>query len=146
LFQRAVSTPTKTAPDFSPLFARQYAQPTETPHLLLMYSAQCRYNYVISGTTYSSKLFNTDRESQMLIGNLASYAATLTPGSIINYTQNNVAYQLTTTDMKNLNTQINAMVQQYRTLEAACIADLSLATPTLKTYANVDAKFSQGHW
>lgn len=124
--------------------ARPYAQPTETPHLLTMYAGQCRYNYVMLGVTYNGNRYDTDRTSQMLIGNLAAYAKTLVSTTIINFTQNNVSYHLTAQDVQNLNTQINAMAQQYRGIEAACIADLNSTTPTIKFYSDVDTKFSAG--
>jgi hypothetical protein len=39
-------------------------------------------------------------------------------------------------------TQVNAFVEQCRTIENQCLTDLTSATPTILTYADVEAKFT----
>jgi hypothetical protein len=79
--------------------------------------------------------------SQLLIANLAQYAATLVATTLIDFTQNGVHYQFQASQAADLNNQVNAFVQQCRTIEASCIADQNLATPTMTTYAQIEAKF-----
>lgn len=121
---------------------RSYAQPTETTQILIDYSAQQRWEVVTGGLQFSGVPANTDRVSQTLIGNLAQYAATLSPTDTIDFTQDGVAYQITAGDVINMNNQIIAQAQAARTIEAQCIADLNSATPTILTYDDVDAKFA----
>jgi hypothetical protein len=120
---------------------RLYAQPTETPALLIAFSGQVRFDQVVAGITWNSIPVATDRMSQLLIANLAQYAATLVATTLIDFTQNGVHYQFQASQAADLNNQVNAFVQQCRTIEASCIADQNLATPTMTTYAQIEAKF-----
>lgn len=129
--------PTPPRPDSRPI-----SVPTETPAILVDYSAQVRWEVVTGGVSFNSVPANTDRVSQTLIANLAQYATTLSPTDNINFTQDGVAYQITAQDAISLNNQIIAQAQQARTIEAQCIADLNSATPTIQTYDDVDAKFA----
>jgi hypothetical protein len=123
-----------------------YQQPTETPAILRAYASQVRYNYAVAGITFSAASGSvpvaTDRISQMLINNLAAHAATLAPTATIDFTQNSIHYPLTAAECATLNTDVNNFVQQCRTIEASCLTDLNSPTPTILTYADVDAKFS----
>jgi hypothetical protein len=126
---------------------RQYQQPPETTHILIMYSGQCRYNYVTGGFSYTAVdgttviPVATDRTSQSLFGNLAGYCTTLAPTDPIDFTQSGVHYPITAQDVININNQFNSVAQKYRTVEANCLADLNSATPSLMTYDQVDAQF-----
>jgi hypothetical protein len=130
------------APALPAMDDRPYAMPDPTPQLLLAYAGQLRYEYVTGGIVYNSNSFRTDRDSQMLIGNLAYYASSIAPTDPIDFTQGSVHYALTAQDIINVNTQINALVQKYRSVEATCIVDLNSPTPTLLTYDDVDATFA----
>jgi hypothetical protein len=127
---------------------RQYQQPPETPALLIAYSSQCRYTYVTGGFSYTALdgttviPVATDRMSQMLLGNVAAYCATLAPTDPIDFTQGSIHYPVTAQDVINMNNQFNAMAQQYRSVEANCLADLNSATPSLTTYDQIDTQFS----
>jgi hypothetical protein len=130
----------------NPPDSRPYQQPAETPQILIPYAAQVRFNTVNKGFNFTAASgvvpVATDRESYMLVGNTAAYAATLAPTAAIDFTQNNTHYPLTAAEMISLSNQFGALIQQCRTIEAACIADLTGATPTIKVYADVDAKFA----
>jgi hypothetical protein len=130
-----------TAPTFPERDTRPYAQPTETPHLLILFAGQVRFQTVVAGITWNSIPVATDRMSQLLISNLAQYAATLVATTLIDFTQNGVHYQFQASQAADLNNQVSAFVQQCRTTEASCIADQNLATPTMTTYAEIEAKF-----
>jgi hypothetical protein len=123
-----------------------YQQPTETPAILKSYASQVRYNYAVAGITFAAASGSvpvaTDRISQMLINNLAAHAATLAPTATIDFTQSGIHYPLTAAECATLNTDVNNFVQQCRTIEASCLADLNSTTPTILTYDDVDAKFS----
>jgi hypothetical protein len=139
--------PPQTALVPNPVDTRPYQQPVETNHILIMYSSQCRYNYVTAGFNYTaidSSIIpvQTDRTSQMLLGNLAYYAASLAPTTAIDFTQNNVHYPATAQDVINMNNQFNALSQKYRSTEATCLTDLNLASPTILVYADVDTRFA----
>jgi hypothetical protein len=126
---------------------RPYQQPVETNHILIMYSSQCRYNYVTGGFSYTAIDSSvipvaTDRTSQMLLGNLAMYAQSLAPTDPIDFTQNNVHYPLTAQDVINMNNQFNTLSQKHRSTEASCLADLNSASPTLLKYEDVDGRFA----
>jgi hypothetical protein len=121
---------------------RPYAQPTETPAILLNYAAQVRFNKSTKGITYNGNPYHTDRVSQTLIGNLAIYAQTLAPTATIDFTQDNAHYSITAADAIAINKQVSALIQQCRTIEAACIADLNSPTPTIKLYADIDTRFA----
>jgi hypothetical protein len=131
-----------TAPVFPERDTRPYGQPVETPELLMGYAGQVRWETVTAGIAYGSIPANTDRVSQTLIANLAQYAATLAPTDTISFTQDGVAYQMTAQDAIDLNTQMTALAQQCRTVEAECLADLTGATPTILTYDDVEARFA----
>jgi hypothetical protein len=130
-----------TAPTYPERDARPYGEPPETPALLTAYSSQVRFDTVTAGITWNSIPVKTDRVSQLLIGNLAQHAATLAPTTLIDFTQDGVHYQFQASQASDLNLQVNNFVQTCRTTEAQCLADLALATPTIQTYADVDAKF-----
>jgi hypothetical protein len=124
---------------------RPYGQPAETVALLIAYAAQVRWERVTAGITFSgttSVPANTDRVSQTLVASLAQYAATLAPTAAIDFTQDGVHYAITAQDVINMNNQILAHAQQCRTIEAQCLADLNSPTPTIQTYADVEARFA----
>ena len=130
------------APDKPAVDTRQYAQPVETPEILQGFASQVRFNTVTAGITWNSIPVHTDRMSQLLIGNLAQHAVTMTPTDMIDFTQDGVAYQFQAGDAADLNTQVNAFIQQCRTIEAQCLADLTSATPTILTYDDVEVRFA----
>ena len=125
---------------------RPYAQPTETTALLVAYSSQVRFEMISAGFSFTAASgvvpVSTDRESYMLVGNTAQYAATLPPTSMIDFTQNGAHYPLTAAEMAALFKQFSALIQTNRTIEADCIADIKSTTPTIKLYGDVDAKFA----
>jgi hypothetical protein len=131
-----------TAPIYPQRDTRPYGQPTETPQLLMLFAGQVRFETVIAGITWNSIPVATDRISQLLIGNLAQLAATMTPTDVIDFTQAGVGYQFQASQAADLMTQVNNFVQQCRTVENQCLTDLGSATPTLLTYADVEAKFT----
>ena len=122
--------------------SRPYAQPAETTALLLAYSAQARWNTVTNGIAFNAIPLNSDRLSQTLIASLAQYAATLPTATNIDFTQDGVAYQITAQDAIDMNNQLSNFIQQCRSVEAGCISDLNSSVPTIKTYDDVDARFS----
>jgi hypothetical protein len=125
---------------------RPYAQPTETPQLLIAYAAQVRFDKSTKGFSFAAASgavpVDCDRVSQTLVGNLANYAATLAPTTVVDFTQGGVHYTLTAAEVKTMFDQMQNRIQQARTIESQCIADLNLATPTIKTYADVDTRFA----
>jgi hypothetical protein len=121
---------------------RQYGEPTETQEILSAFASQVRFDTVTAGILWNSIPVKTDRVSQLLIGNLALHASTLASTDPIDFTQDGIAYQFQAGQAADLNTQVNAFVQQCRSTEAQCLADLSSATPTLLTYKDVEAQFS----
>jgi hypothetical protein len=125
---------------------RPYAEPVETKQTLLDYAAQVRWETSTQGIPFTAASgtvpANSDRLSQTLIDALATHAQTLAPTDLIDFTQNNQAYQITAQEAINLNTQVQTLIQNARSTEAACIVDLNLATPTILTYADVEARFS----
>lgn len=125
---------------------RPYQQPTETPHILMMYAAQVRFDKVNGGVTFAAASgnipVNTDRESLLLINSMAQYAASVTGTTPIDFTQNNIHYPITAAEAIAMFNQVTAHQQQCRTIEANVIKDQNLATPTLLTYADVDNQFS----
>jgi len=122
--------------------SRPYAEPAPTPTLLIGYASQVRFDVVTAGITWNSIPINTERISQLMIGNLAQYALSVDPATLIDFTQDGIAYQFPASDVADLNTQVNAHVQGARTIEAECITDLTSATPTILTYEDVEARFS----
>ena len=133
---------------FSPLMGdqRPYAQPTETTALLIGYSSQRRWETSTVGITFTAASgpipLACDRVSQSLIGNLVQFAATLSPTDTIDFTQDGAHYPLQASEVATMFAAMNVQIQQGRTIEAACIADLNSATPTLLTYDDVDARFA----
>ena len=125
---------------------RPYAQPTETPQLLIGYAAQVRYDISIAGVSFAAISgpvpLKCDRVSQSLVGNLVQYAATLSPTDPIDFTQDGIHYPLQASEVVALFAAINGLIQQARTIEAACIADQNLPTPTMLTYDDIDAQFA----
>jgi hypothetical protein len=122
---------------------RPYGQPVETPAVLRGYSAQARWEaVVIAGITYNTIAIKTDRVSQAQIASLAQYAGTVPGTTTIDFIQDGVHNQITATDAIAISNQISALIQQCRTIEAACIADLNSPTPTILTYADVDTRFA----
>jgi hypothetical protein len=130
------------APAYPQRDQRPYAQPVETPELLTAYAGQARWEVVVAGITFKSIPVKTDRVSQTLIGNLAQYAASINPNTVLNFTQGGVAYKITAKDAVDMNNQIVALVQQARGVESVCIADLTSGAPTILTYDDVDARFA----
>jgi hypothetical protein len=132
------------APAFPQRDTRPYAQPAETTETLTAYASQARWEAAVAGITFNSIPVKTDRVSQTLISNLAQYvtSASIDPAAVLNFTQDGVAYDITAQDAIDMNNQIVALVQQARATEAACIADLTSATPTILTYDDVDARFA----
>jgi hypothetical protein len=136
-------------PDITPRppDTRPWVQPDPTPALLKLYSGQCRFNYIIRGFMFSAASGQipvwTDRVSYSLINSLATWVLTATPApAMVNYTQGGDHYVLTAAEATELFNQFTALVQMYRDVEAACILDLVSPTPTILTYADVDARFS----
>jgi hypothetical protein len=125
---------------------RPYAEPTETPDILKRYAAQQRYQAVAGGLDFPAASGTVpvkgDRMSWMLIGNLAHYAGTLQPTDIVNFTQDNIDYPLTAAECQTLFLQFSQLLETCRSEEATCLADLNSATPTIKTYADVEARFT----
>jgi hypothetical protein len=121
---------------------RGYGEPPETPALLMAFAGQVRFDTDVAGITWNSIPVATDRMSQLLIGNLAQHAATLTSKTVIDFTQGGVGYQFQASQAADLMTKVNAFVQQCRTVENQCLTDLGSATPTILTYADVEAKFA----
>jgi hypothetical protein len=101
--------------------------PTEEASMLLLHCANGKGIPV-----------NTDRESQLLIGNLAQYAATLPAQNMIDFTQDGVAYQMTANSAIDLNNQVSARVQNPRSIEAKCFANIDSGMNDLR----VDAAFA----
>jgi hypothetical protein len=125
---------------------KRYIQPTETPTILRTYAAQLRWEHSVSGISFVAASgtipVNTDRTSQTLIDSMASRASTLAPTTVLNFTQSNVLYKITAQEVITLSNQIGAHVQAARDAEAVCLTDLALATPTILTYADVEARFA----
>ena len=125
---------------------RPYAQPTETPAILLHYAAQVRWDTSTQGITFTAVSgtipASTDRLSQTLVDSLATYAQTLPTSAPISFTQNNVLYTITAQEAMNLSKQMSQLIQNARQIEGNCITDLKSATPTILTYADVDARFA----
>lgn len=147
-YDQPITTLSKIGPD--PVYpvrdTRSYAQPIETTQGLINYAAQVRFESVNKGFTFNAASgaiqVQTDRESYMLVGNTATYAATLPPTQIIDFTQTGTHSQLTAAEMQALFNQFSALIQQCRSIEAQCIFDLNSASPTILHYADVDAKFA----
>jgi hypothetical protein len=145
-----VGTPPVQPPPGSPLLpvpdTRPYAEPAPVQKTLLAYAAQLRFSSSNDGVSFTAASgpipVATDRTSQMLLGNLAAYAATLAPTAAVDFTQDSVHYPITATECKSMFNAVYAHVQQCRTIEASCITDLNSPTPTIATYADVEAKFS----
>ena len=124
---------------------RPYAQPAETTETLVAYAGQARWEAVaVAGITFNSIQIKTDRVSQTQIGNLAQYvvSASVALSTILDFTQDGVGYKITAQDAIDMNNQIVALIQQCRTIEAACITDITSGSPTILTYDDVDARFA----
>jgi hypothetical protein len=124
-----------------------YGQPPETTALLLAYAAQVRFECSSAGISFTPGSGGTipvitARGNGALINNLATWAATVAPTTPVNFTQENVCYPITAKDATDMFNQLMSHVQNARNVEAACITDLNSATPTILTYADVDAKFA----
>lgn len=127
--------------------SRPFAQPTETPAILIGYASQVRYNISVQGlsfTTAASTVIpvDTDRLSQGLLNNLAQYAAGLAPTASITFTQNGIAYPITAQDAINMFNAVVSQIQGARNIEATCIADQNATTPQMRTYADIDNAFA----
>jgi hypothetical protein len=139
--------PMNTLSTQGPAAVPQYLQPAETKTILLAYAAQCRYNASVEVVNFTpagggSIPVSTGRSDQSLLNNLATHAQSLAGTAAINFTQNNIAYLITATDVINMFHAVMAHIQTARNAEASCIADLNSTTPTIKSYADVDAKFA----
>jgi hypothetical protein len=128
-------------PDSGP-DTRPFAQPAETPQILIGFASQQRWETSTGGLVFNNIPVNTDRVSQTLISALAQYAAGVNPNTPISFTQDGAAYPITAKDAIAMNNQITAAIQNGRAIEAQCIVDLTSATPTLLTYEDVEAKFA----
>ena len=126
---------------------RPYQQPDPTTALLKLYSGQVRFSYTLKGFVFTAASGAvpvwTDRVSYSLINSLATWITTATPApTTVNYTQGGDHYVLTAAEATAMFNQFTAFVQKYRNEEATCIADLVSASPTILTYADVDARFA----
>jgi hypothetical protein len=127
--------------------SRPYQQPDPTTALLKLYSGQVRFNYIEKGFMFTAASGSvpvlTDRVSYSLVNSLATWIMTASPPpTTVNYTQGGDSYLLTAAETTALFNQFTVLVQKYRNEEAACIADLVSATPTILTYDDVDARFA----
>jgi hypothetical protein len=126
--------------------SRPFLQPTETKELLLGYAAQIRFQASVKGISFTAASgvipVHTDRESQTLINNLATYAPSGGPTTAMTFTQDNVQYAITHQEAINMFNAVLAFVQSCRDIEGQCITDLNSVTPTILAYADVDARFS----
>jgi hypothetical protein len=136
-------------PDGTPIAvpdSRLFARPVETKSILLAYSAQVRFdasNEGISFTAVSGVIpVKTDRVSQSLLNNLATWANSQPGTTPITFTQDNKSYAITAAEAISMFNAVNAHIQNARDIEGQCITDLNSATPTILTYANVDARFA----
>jgi hypothetical protein len=125
---------------------RPYAEPAPVQKTLLAYSAQLRFSSSADGVTFAAASgaipVHTDRTSQMLIGNLSAYAATLAPTAAVDFTQDSIHYPITAAECTSMFNAVNTHVQQCRGIEATCIADINAPTPTIATYEDVEAQFA----
>jgi hypothetical protein len=125
---------------------RPFVQPTETPAILKLYAGQVRYEASVAGISFIAASgtipVKTDRISQSLLNNLASHARTMQPTDPISFTQDGIAYAITAQEAIDMFDAVINQIQSGRDIEADCIADLSGATPTLKTYDDIDAQFA----
>lgn len=114
---------------------RPYAQPSETIAILTGYSAQVRFNKSTTDVTFTAASgpipVHSDRESQMLLSNLALYAQTLASTAAIDFTQDGIHYPITAAESISMFNAVNAHIQQCRTIEAQCIADLNPGSTTV---------------
>jgi len=123
---------------------RPYAQPAETPELLKLYAGQCRFNRVDTGFDFTAASgvipVWTDRQSYMLLGGLATYAASVDPTTIIDFTQGSSHYILTAVECVALFNEFSGLMQLCRTAEADCLDEIGAGT--ILTYDDVDAQFA----
>lgn len=122
--------------------SRPYGEPPETPELLKGFAGQVRFDMVTAGIVWNAIPIKTDRISQGLINNLATYAASIDPNTVINFTQDSIVYQIIARDVADLNVKVNAFVQECRNTEADCLTDLNSASPTITTYEHVESRFA----
>ncbi len=120
---------------------RPYATPTETPELLIAYAGQKRWEVANAGIEWQAIPLKTDRVSQTLISNLAQYADSLNPNSMINFTQDGHAYTVKAKDATDMFVQFNAHLQKARDVETACLYDIE--NGIILTYDDVDARFAE---
>jgi len=125
---------------------RPYLQPVATKDILKVYAGQVRYSTVIAGFHFTAASGDipvwTDRESYFLLSGLATWAASVAPSTPISFTQGASAYPITAGEAVALFDEFTVLIQDNRAIEAACIADLDSATPTITTYDDVDARFA----
>ena len=114
---------------------RPYAQPTETPAILIGYSAQVRFQKSVTDVSFTAASgvvpVHADRLSQMLLSNLALHAQSLAGTTAIDFTQDNVHYAVTAAETISMFNAVYADIQACRTIEAQCIADLNAGTTTV---------------
>jgi hypothetical protein len=124
---------------------RPYAQPTETPAILIDYAAQVRFDSVTAGISFNAASgtipAKSDRTSQTLLSNLALYAQSVDPATAIDFTQDGVHYAITAQEAIDMYNAVYAHVEACRSIEAQCIADLNSTSPTILTYDDVDTRF-----
>jgi hypothetical protein len=135
-------------PDGTPINvpdSRLFARPTETKSILLAYSAQVRFDVSNEGINFTAASgiipVKTDRISQSLLNNLATWANSQPGTMAVTFTQDTVHYAITAAEAISMFNAVNSHIQNARTIEGQCITDLNSATPTILTYANVDARF-----
>ena len=119
---------------------RPYAQPTETPELLIAYAGQRRWEVGNGGVQWQQIPLNTDRVSQLLIGDLVQHSSGMNPNTMINFTQDGVAYTVKAKDVANMFSTFHTHLQSSRDIETACL--YAIGDGAILTYDDVDAKFA----
>jgi hypothetical protein len=129
----------------APPDTRPYKQPDPTPEILIGFCGQMRFQTVDDGFTFNAASgpfhVNGDRTSYMLVGNTAKYAETLTPTADLNFTQASEVHVVKASEWITLFNQFTQLIQDARSIEATCLADLRGAQ-TIKTYEDVEARFA----
>jgi len=125
---------------------RPYMQPDPTPAILKLYAAQVRFNRSNDGFHFMAASGDipvwTDRNSYYLLSGLATWAATVTPETPVNFTQGGTAYPITAAECIAMFGEFTTLIQDGRNIEAECLADLDSGAPTILSYEDVDARFA----
>ena len=126
--------PARPVPD-----TRPYAQPTETPAILIDYAAQVRFEKSVADVSFTAASgvvpVHADRLSQMLLSNLALHCQSLAGTAAIDFTQDNIHYAVTAAETISMFNAVYAHIQACRTIEATCIADVNAGTTTVTAAA-----------